>query len=255
MPFSAMNGHGREPLIAILRETFDRELRDSGSLEIGVGRWNVKEKLRSYVLQEGESEPQHRTISYEHFEELCDAQGEKVSSPVELLRFLHNTGVVFYQPNLFHNQIILDQRWAIDGIYTIFHRKSCYRPLIKLGGRFTRRDLDDLAWGDRFSSEEQRLFVSFMESCSICFRVSDWNAEEPEYIAPELLPSRSELKEDIDRWFRAADTANCVYYRYCSRFLHKGIMQRFTVHVGKMFKDAALYGEMAYCSSPRRARV
>lgn len=242
--FSAKEGHGRETLRALLQEIFEREMAHDGQFEIGVGRWHVKQTLRA--LQEQDelrplAERRYRTITRQRFAQLCTAQQGKVSSADELLRFLHDTGVVYYQAGLFNNQIILDQRWAADAVYTIFHRQKCLRQLRERHGRFKRSTLHDLVWGDEgFTFEEQKLFISFMESCSICFQIN-WDAEGPEYIAPELLPQRQHLEREIDRWRRAADSSESFHFCYRHRFLHQGVMQQFMVRVGRMFREAALY--------------
>jgi hypothetical protein len=47
----------------------------------------------------------YRTLSYAHFHRLCAAQQGQVTSAYELLRYLHNTGVVYYQEDLCSGQI------------------------------------------------------------------------------------------------------------------------------------------------------
>jgi len=42
--------------------------------------------------------------------------------PAAELQFLHNKGVVFHSPGLFHDRIILDQSWALDAVYAVFDR-------------------------------------------------------------------------------------------------------------------------------------
>jgi hypothetical protein len=60
------------------------------------------------------------------FDGLCAETGG-VSDTEALLGFLHHNGVVFYRSGLFRNQIILDQNWALDAIYSIFHREKCVK--------------------------------------------------------------------------------------------------------------------------------
>ena len=173
--FSAKEDIGREAVTGWIRETSRRELANLGARQIGVGRWRVKQTLLDYMAQDEGRKPaerQYRTLSYADFQALCDAQQGQVSSARELLRYLHHTGVVYYQEGLFNDQIILDQRWVIEAIYTIFHREKSYRQLKRRGGRFRPSDLHDLAWEDRFTEDEQKLFITFMESCALCFRLS-----------------------------------------------------------------------------------
>src|SRR2546430_4029915 len=71
----------------------------------------------------------HSRISYAVFclkkKTLC-AQVGGVSSPQSLLTYLHNLGVVFYNPPLFHDRIILDQSWALAAVYAVFDLRTAY---------------------------------------------------------------------------------------------------------------------------------
>jgi internalin A len=129
---------------------------------------------------------QHRLLERAKFDRICDDVGG-ISDKEALLDFLHHNGVIFYRPGLFQNQIILDQNWALEAIYLIFHRDKCFKQLKKLHGRFSREDLALLIWPG-YTPEEQHVFLSMMESCGICFKVRELPKNEWEYIAPELLP-------------------------------------------------------------------
>jgi internalin A len=250
--FSAKENIGQDAVTGWIRETSRRELTNLGARTIGIGRWQVKQTLLDYKEQDESRAPadrQYRTISYAHFQQLCDAQDGCVSSARELLRYLHNTGVVYYQEHLFNQQIILDQRWAIEAIYTIFHRQKSYRQLKRRGGRFRPSDLHDLVWEGEYTQEEQRLFLTFMASCALCFRLSKWDEYDPEYLAPDLLPvlqdNREYLLELNNR--RQQYGEDVLYYRYTQPFLHQGVMRRFMVTIGRMFRDRALYWKDGLC--------
>lgn len=136
---------------------------------------------------------EYRTITQDNFRHLCDEAGN-IYSPDELLRFLHNAGTVFHRPGLFEDRILLDQGWALDAIYAGFNREKCYRELRRLRGRFTRSLLELLVWRDH-SVAEQRLFLDMMQSCGVCFVSREGPSDDPdgaEYIAPDLLPERSD---------------------------------------------------------------
>ena len=123
-----------------------------------------------------------------------------MSSPALLLVYLHHAGIVFHQKGLFDDRIVLDQGWALEAIYAVFHRQKCYRQLRQLRGRFDRPLLEALVWRD-YSVEEQKLFLSLMTSCGVCFvhRQGDPKSEvETEYIAPDLLPDRAEVATEIE---------------------------------------------------------
>ena len=156
---------------------------------------------------------------------LCDEAGG-IRSPESLLDYLHNLGVVFYQPALFQERIILDQSWALEAIYPIFDRVRCVAQISGQGGRFTRSLLNLLVWHD-YSDAEQRLFLSLMEACAICFvsRHEDPRLGlETEYIAPDLLPDRSSVRSHLaGRW----DDKNQTWQlQYDYPFLHQGLDAR-----------------------------
>ena len=119
----------------------------------------------------------------------------------------------------------MDQGWALDAIYTVFHREHCL-PHLRGDGTFTRRELDRLAWGEvrrqqrsePFSEDEQELFLSMMVSCGICFAWRKNARGEQVYLAPDMLPPREAVREHLlgrmheSAMGRAAQDA-AVYWR------------------------------------------
>ena len=127
-------------------------------------------------------------ISQAEFLALCEEAGD-VSSPPLLLDYLHNIGTVFYRQGLFGDDIILDQAWALDAVYAVFHREfKAFKTIERYGGRFRRSDLAEWVWQEH-SEEEQELFLSFMQQCGICFAYRHGYEDiEAEYIAPTCFP-------------------------------------------------------------------
>jgi internalin A len=111
--------------------------------------------------------------------------------------------VVFFRRDLFDGRIVIDQAGALNAIYAVFNREKCYRLLRQLRGRFTQSLLHLLIWGG-YEVDEQRLFLSMMVSCGICFVHREDNARdgvETEYIAPELLPEKREVEHELaEKW-------------------------------------------------------
>ena len=159
---------------------------------IGKGRLEVMRKLQAWreVDQERAAEDKrHRALTFNSFKSLCKKTGG-VSDPVQFLRYLHDAGQVFWRENLFQNQVILDQAWVLDAVYAVFHRKNCLGFLKCHQGRFTRSDLGMLLWEhEGFSRTDQELFLSFMQSCGICFKLREGTeGAEAIYVAPDHLP-------------------------------------------------------------------
>src|SRR3712207_3924533 len=88
--------------------------------------------------------------------------------------------------------------WALDAIYAVFDRDGCYQEIVRQGGRFSRWLLGLTKWKEH-GEAEQRLLLSMMWSCGVCFlhrRMGHPHQDDPhdEYIAPELLPPREAVE-------------------------------------------------------------
>jgi internalin A len=119
--------------------------------------------------------------------------------PGLVLTLLHRSGFLFASPRM-PDRVILDQRWAVQGIYTLFDREEgCWRKLEGAGGKFTLRDLREWIWTKKgYAETEQAVFLEMMLACGICFQLlPEWLTPDAQavYVAPAALP-----EED---WFRA----------------------------------------------------
>jgi internalin A len=251
--FSSLKNRGRAALDEALREAVDWLWQRQGRALIGAGRLRVRrrlEELREADAQVPAHERQYRTLSQEHFRQLC-AEAGGVSSPAHLLDYLHQSGVVFYRAGLFGERIVLDQGWALEAIYTLFHREKCYRELKRLGGRFTRSLLDMLVW-QAHSADEQALFIDMMQSCGLCFTHKPGNKDvEAEYIAPDLLPARAEVAAELEHWGIGAADASAVY-RYA---LHQpGLLRSLMAEIGQQAGVNGLYWRDGVCVYERETR-
>jgi len=236
--FSAKTGRRLDGLRAEIGEAV-RDLRDARPPHlIGHGRLTVRNQLRA-MLAEDQTRPKnqrlHRTLTRAEFDTLCDEAGG-VSSSDALLTFLHRTGVVFHNPNLFGGQIILDQQWALDAIYTLLDRTRVM-PLFRERGRFTRIDLEQLVWG-QYSKDEQQTFLGMMEKCDICFRVRELD-DEPVYVAPELLPDESTARRVLVGLLPDGEPDATATARF--PFLHDGILRGLLAGIGRVAGDRAHY--------------
>jgi internalin A len=171
-----------------------------------------------------------------------------VSSPEALQRFLHTDGIVFYRQDLFEDRIVLDQGWALDAIYAVFNRNRCWRELKRLRGRFTRPLLELLVWGDH-SVAEQRLFLDMMRSCGICFvhrRGPERDDDATEYIAPDLLPERSAVQDELDAMWDVAQLTETDEFEF--EMLHPGLARGLICEIGGEAGVAALYWRGGVCA-------
>ena len=195
---SARTGRGHatlEEALADLYAQIDQPL-------IGPGRAAVKARIEAMIADDAgrpPAEKQHRTLPRAEFERMCDEAG-LISDPALFLRFLSDAGVVFHRPGLFGDAVILDQAWALEAIYAVFDR-SATLPILRdaMGGRFTRSLLGRLLWdGAEYSEKEQKLFLSMMQACGMCFVHREAQPKlgiEAEYVAPDLLPEAPQRGE------------------------------------------------------------
>ena len=254
--YSALKDRGRGALNEALQQAILWLRKTMGQARIGKGRLAVKRKLEALRDEDAKlpaEQRKYRTLTQEYFHQLCtDAGG--VSRPELLLDYLHHAGIVFYREGLFDDRIVLDQAWALEAVYAVFHREKCYRQLRQLRGRFTRTLLEALVWRD-YRIEEQELFLSLMMSCGICFvhRQGDREGKlETEYIAPDLLPDREEVAAEIEAmWAEHAPGGELVVDL---PFLHPGVMRGIISRIGQEAGISALYWKYGVCLYEKTTR-
>ena len=238
---SASTPRGLRQLRAALQEAVDALRTAAGPTQIGAGRLRVQRRIEALRNADGSWPPDWRLLDRATFDHWCNEDGG-VSSPDHLLDYLHNAGVVFYRPGLFHDRIVLDHAWALNAIYAVFDRERSYKRLVADGGRFDRPRLAGLVW----DVEEQRLFLEMMRSCGICFVVrgpedleAGGDPDDTVYIAPDLLPERARVQVQLDdRWGDGEAEAEATY---SYPLLHPGLIRALIARIGEDARQQALY--------------
>ena len=254
--FSAATNRGLANLIEKLTEAVAYVRERQGVATIGVARHRVKTRLEKMCAADAAlpvGQRRHRTLHQTEFRRLCAEAGLR-SEPEFLLDYLHLAGIVFYRKDIFDNRIILDQSWALDAIYAVFHGTGSYRQLRRFRGRFTRSLLETLVWRDH-PRGDQELFLDMMRTCGVCFvhRGGDAKADvEAEYIAPELLPLRTEIARDIAAQWDADTAIETQEYAY--EFLHQGLIRAIIASIGSDAGVAALYWRDGLCAYEETTR-
>ena len=232
--YSAKENRGRPALDDALAQAAEWLRQEQGIAQVGRGRAQVKRQLEAMRDADAalpSSERRHRTINYDEFLQMCQSAGD-IAEPGYLLDYLHNAGTVFYRKGLFDDRIIIDQEWALDAIYVVFNREKCYRRLQRQQGRFRRSDLAEWVWDEAgYGIEEQKLFVSMMQSCGVCFEYHPGSRDrkiEAEYIAPDFLPDRAEI-DLAPKWDASAPTESTDFEFV---MLPPGLMRGIISHMG-----------------------
>ncbi|MEO1382106.1 MAG: COR domain-containing protein, partial [Bacteroidota bacterium] len=225
---SAATGRGIQDIETIIHEIIQGLDEWQWNLEMPAS-WHLARKLIRSKAKEA------KDISRKDFRDICLEAGVGEDSPPSLLRYFHNTGVLYYQENLFDGRIILDQKWLIDAIYTLFDRSGTFWIFLKGKGQFTFEMLHNI-WSQEkgekrgFTEEESRLGLSFMLSAEICYQLNDrydQREEEPIYVAPQLLPFEAPLSVH-----RPKESGLLFQYKYA--YLHQVFIHRLIVRAGKL---------------------
>ncbi len=200
----------------------------------------VAERLRQ-LRDEG-----RQTLPMEDFEQECRAS-HAGAPPSVVLQYLHRSGTVFWREGLFGNAVILDQQWALDGVYSALDRQRSLPLLRRMGGQFDRDLLDDLVWHGRYSLGEQRLFLSLMQQCDACFALThDWNNEDSDrYLALDALPDKQESSGKLQQYWPGGEPDLLLQLDY--PFLHEGIMKGLISRIGRQAGVNALYWRYGVC--------
>jgi internalin A len=236
--YSARNNRGRAALDEAMADAVRWLRRHLGVDKIGKGRAKVNSQLEGMIAAG------KRLITYDEFTALCNEVSQKAgafSSLELLLDYLHNCGTVFYRKGLFGNAIILDQTWALDAVYAAFDRNfGTFRNIERYGGRFRRSDLAQWVW-QRYTEKEQKLFLSFMQQCGICFILRRGGRHiEDEYVAPDLLPRRNAPEIAVElrqKWDPRCDAEETLSYD----LLPPVLMRSLTSKIGNEAGLAATY--------------
>jgi internalin A len=225
-------------------------LRDPDRLgvpQIGAGRLRVQRRLEA--MRDADSKlPReqriNRLLERQDFDAICAEEG--VSSPEALLHYLDTNGTVIFRPGLF-GRIVLDQSWALEAIYAVFDRKRVYSVLCNDEGRFSRAKLGLLVWQEH-SDDEQKLLLSMMVSCGMCFehrRFSGTDDANTEYIAPDMLADRDTVAGRLaSRWAEDRPSEQAVF-RYA--LLHGGLIRSVMAEIGEVAGVDGLYWRGGLC--------
>jgi GTPase SAR1 family protein len=149
----------------------------------------------------------HPFLSYDEFHHLvkkeCKHYGMR---PELLLKSLHSRGLVYYDKRLLPDSVILDQRWAIRGIYTLFDRfdgKSLIEQLHRSHGVVSKQRLQECWERRNFNAVDQELFLNFMKSCGMIFQLlspEEALSGSPVFSIPSFMPKQPdpELRNSLD---------------------------------------------------------
>ncbi len=179
---------------------------------------------------------QQESLSHEEYLHICEEFGITKTAP-SLLNFLHHTGVVYYQEGLFDDQIILDQGWAIQAIYSLLNWQEDRFRLVKKGSGWFDNSILEEVWKDEYTPDERQVILSYMVSCELCFTIND-NEDHPQFVIPQLLVEEPDPAIE-DTWEDRYDKSLRLVYRI--PFLHDALIHRFITKVGRLAEPRGLW--------------
>lgn len=196
-----------------------------------------------------------KAIARERFDAICADTHQGASSDA-LLHYLHQAGDVFHQTGVFGDAIVLDQQWALDGIYTLFDRGRVLPLLRGSGGVFAPDMLDALAWNGCYNKEERALLLSMMENCDLVFPAHQW-CETHYYAMIDALPDAAASANRIAMAWPADAQAVEAVAEYA--FLHEGVLRALLARIGRLAGRDAVYWRHGVClydaRTASRARI
>ncbi|MFN7305243.1 MAG: COR domain-containing protein, partial [Alphaproteobacteria bacterium] len=218
-----------------------------GAVEIGKPRILLQRRIEKLRQPDGSLPEEWRLMEKSTFANWYQEAGGTASAEFALA-YLNDNGTVFYREGLFQDRIVLDQNWAMAAIYALFDRKETYGRLQRRGGLFERADLAQV-WRD-YTEAEQRLFLSMMTSCGICFvyrkgAAGTEESDETLYLAPEFLPERAVIQGQIDATWGEGPATHRQVFTYA--FLHEGLIRNVISQLGALSQTRADYFRGGVC--------
>ena len=235
---SARIEYGMERLVPEVRAAARLLRKRYAAVQVPQSWVDIEEVLRT---RRGLGE---KTLSFDEFATLCKSR-HSLAHPTLIAGFLHRAGQVFWREGAFGNDLVLDQAWALQGIYALLERNDIV-PLIRGNhGVFQLEQLQYRVWSE-YEEREQRLFLDMMQQCGACFPLGN-----DRYVAVELLPSERFMENQIESVWRKADPDAQVELHY--DFLHDGVIKNTLSHIGREAKEDGVYWRTGLCYYDREA--
>jgi len=242
LDISSKTNDGLDQFYPTFKRALQQQLQSNGEVWLPNCWLAVEQDIRQLIL----TQPKLKQLPYADFVALCNKH--QVTAPATLANYLHQSGVVFYRIGHFNNQLILDQQWALQGVYLLLDRQTVLPELQASKGRFTRSMLQRWLKLQQLEKSDLPLFLEMMQQCGACFQVND-----TEYIAPDNLPE-FDTNEADQRW---QDATAEIEIELTYEFLHDATMRYLLSKIGDVAKEHAYYWRYGCCfySSKHKAKV
>ncbi len=229
---SSKTTDGLEQFYPTFKKALQQQLQSNGDIWLPNSWLAVEQDIRQLIAEQ----PELKQLHYEDFVSLCDQH--QVTAPATLANYLHQSGVVFYRNGHFNNQLILDQQWALQGVYLLLERDHVQPELQARQGLFDVATLERWLEKQQLNSADLPLFLEMMQQCGTCFQVN-----ETHFIAPDNLPE-FDNNQAIQTWHDAEPESE-IELSYS--FLHDATMRYLLSKIGEVAKEHAYYWRYGCC--------
>ena len=242
LTLSAKLDNGLDIFNPHFKRAVDFQLTQNGDVWIPKSWLRIVEKIDQLRKQSIDTLPYSE---YLNLSEECH-----VHAPETLVSYLHQSGKVFYREGCFNNQLILNQQWALQGVYLLLHREDAIPNLVSMEGKFNQATIERLLWKSIENCEDKHLFIEMMMQCGACFQI-----ESDCYIAPDALPEFEVIQQRIEQTWQGAEANYHVRLNY--DFLHDATMRYLLSKIGENAKAEACYWKYGCCyyDSKHKAKV
>ena len=203
-----------ETLRADLLDLVKKELGGPEAVRMPRGRVAVRRQLREWQPGWDEGAPKsdgdRRLLRRHEYAALARGQFAALGLPEPdddeirwQIDYFHHSGAIYAPPKWIAESpspdacpLIVDQRWAIEGIYELLFEGKDAKELLTRAGGIATVDLLESAWdrvcpvtgGPRYDREAQWVLRRFMAQCGLLVESGD------RFLLPEFLPDRHMLE-------------------------------------------------------------
>lgn len=164
-------------------------------------------------------------VSINQYLSICASVNIDEKLALDLSNYLHKIGEIVHFQNDFTvgDYVILNPKWAVDGVYSILKRQDIQNE----GGHFTQQQVYNI-WDEKgYLFAERNLLLSLMvkDSFEVAYKIP---GKRDEYIAPQLLS----LNQPQYSW----NKTGAIQFLYFYPFMPKGILTRLIVRMHESIK-------------------
>jgi GTPase SAR1 family protein len=173
--------------------------------------------VRQWLSDNLDKKEKRKTIKRIDFDAKCEEFKVNKQCWDLLFLYLHHSGFLYSHPNL-GDTIIIDQEWALTAIYKILDRNEDHFKQRKAQkrGEISAYEMFEI-FGSDYTDAEKRLFLQFMETCGICFKINTKESDEgfsliDSYLFPEFLPDTLHPVSEAD-WKSRTTAVRTLRYK------------------------------------------